>query len=289
VHAIAADKTLIGVLAGSESAVIWTPRSEAYLYGSATPVLDMVSAGITVCLSPDWVISGSMNLLRELRCAHHASAVQFDGLLSDATLLDMCTRTAAKVAQVDDQIGALAVGKLADFSLYWAPEATSTPVTYMVNNATVADVALVVVDGRVLYGDSHLMNAFYPSSATRPLSVCCTSKRLFWEPQRWGITEDSIDAVYAAMQHAHGAANVYPIAFDDCVAPPPGEPTCEYINPPPPLNERCASNSDCANGGLCDQVSQRCQCCLSFTGPFCTERSLKCSQCDQRRRRRSAE
>ena len=49
--------------------LIWSPRSNVALYGDTAPVTLYDRMGVNIGLGTDWLISGSMNMLRELACA----------------------------------------------------------------------------------------------------------------------------------------------------------------------------------------------------------------------------
>ena len=49
--------------------LIWSPRSNVRLYGDTARVTVAARLGVRIALGTDWMPSGSMNLLRELRCA----------------------------------------------------------------------------------------------------------------------------------------------------------------------------------------------------------------------------
>ena len=58
-------------------------------------------------MGTDWIVTGSMNMLRELRCADAFNRDYLDGRLSQQQLWAMATSNAANLAQVQDGIRAL--------------------------------------------------------------------------------------------------------------------------------------------------------------------------------------
>jgi cytosine/adenosine deaminase-related metal-dependent hydrolase len=54
---------------GLGAKLVWSPLSNLLLYGHTTNVYDALAKGVTVSLSTDWTVSGSNNLLDELKVA----------------------------------------------------------------------------------------------------------------------------------------------------------------------------------------------------------------------------
>ena len=80
--------------------------------------------------------------------------------LDSQTLIEMATLGAAKVLRMDDKIGSLDVGKRADIvaidlsGSYQTP--TIDPVSALLGSASNGDVAMTMVDGRILYENGRL-------------------------------------------------------------------------------------------------------------------------------------
>src|SRR5262245_11722388 len=56
-------------MAATGTALVWSPRSNLELYGATADVNAALDAGVEVALAPDWAISGSGNMLDELKTA----------------------------------------------------------------------------------------------------------------------------------------------------------------------------------------------------------------------------
>ena len=75
--------------------------------------------------------------------------------LDSQTLLEMATLRAAKVLRLDDKIGSLEIGKLADIiaidlsGSHQTP--TTDPVTALLGSASNSDVVMTMVNGNILY------------------------------------------------------------------------------------------------------------------------------------------
>src|SRR5258706_7487345 len=90
--------------------LVGTPRSTIRLYGDTAVVAEAARLGVQISLGTDWALSGSINMLRELRCADDWNRVYLDKYFSDEQLWLMATQNAAAATAVDDVIGTLNAG-----------------------------------------------------------------------------------------------------------------------------------------------------------------------------------
>ena len=101
--------------------------------------------------------------------------------ITSADLIAMATSTPAKISRVDNQIGALTPGKLADFVVINTvvdPKA-QRPLDAVVNS-TAANMALVVVGGQPLYGDTSLLAQMWPTGTKLDeMTVCGVKKAIY--------------------------------------------------------------------------------------------------------------
>jgi hypothetical protein len=126
-------------------------------------------------------------------------------ILTSDELIMMATATAAKIARLDDQIGSLEPGKQADLLVLSVKIDGSllTPLNPVVK-AGPADVALVVVGGRPLYGDPAILAQLLPAgSQLEPMKVCGAQKAVYLgqsgaAARGWSL-RDVIDTLNAAL------------------------------------------------------------------------------------------
>jgi cytosine/adenosine deaminase-related metal-dependent hydrolase len=157
VHGTALGTAEFQTMAAHDMALVWSPRSNTFLYNDTTHVELAVAAGVRkIALAPDWAIGGSANLLDELRYAKAIDAGRLNNVLGDHRLFDMVTIDAARAIGLDAYIGSLEVGKRADIMVI--PGDASAPYSALLA-AHPGDVRLVLVDGRALYGDAALAAA----------------------------------------------------------------------------------------------------------------------------------
>jgi large repetitive protein len=213
IHGVGLFAQDYATMASNSVGLVWSPRSNISLYGDTARVEIADRAGVNISLGTDWMPSGSMNLLRELKCADSFNTTYMNSYFSDKKLWAMVTSNAASVAKMDDVIGQLGVGKVADISIFAAHGKTYRAVI----DANPADVALVMRGGKVLYGDDNLVGTL--ATQCDQIDVCNTMKQV--------CLTTEVGKNYQALMTAAGA--VYP-AFS-CDPTPMNEPTCTPSRP----------------------------------------------------------
>lgn len=154
--------------------LIWSPRCNITLHGQTVRIDLLKQVGgppITVALGADWSLNGSTNLLDELAFADAHNAAEMGGVLTDADLVDMVTINAAKVLAVDQQLGSIEVGKMADLIILSGD--SSDPHRALVQ-ARPANIMMTMVGGVVLYG-APVLQPIMPSGC-EPIAICGQSR-----------------------------------------------------------------------------------------------------------------
>lgn len=202
------------VLAQNGTAHIWSPRTNIALYGNTAPVTLFHTLGVLVGMGTDWTVSGSMNMLRELKCADHLNAVHYGGFFSARDLWRMATINNATALRLAELVGSLSVGKFADIAIFNGFGYEDDPYQAVVD-ATAGDVALVLRGGLPLYGDTGIM-AVVPNgqAGCGPIGeVCGTEKNACIERETglgWAAFSSQNDSSYGLF----------------FCGTPAGEPTC---------------------------------------------------------------
>ncbi len=173
-HGISLNATELALMATKGVGLIWSPRSNLRLYGDTAVVPVASRLGVEVALGTDWAPSGSMTMLRELRCAASFNTTYWNGALTDQQLFAMATSNAASLAAMDDVIGALAPGRIADVVIFDGRARTGYRA---VLDAESTDVMLVLRGGQPLFGEGELMTAIAPAGC-EALDVCGSNRRL---------------------------------------------------------------------------------------------------------------
>jgi hypothetical protein len=176
VHGTAFDATEFTQMAGAGMKLVWSPKSNVFLYGATAKIDVALASGVQIiALGPDWSIGGSVNLLDEMAFADAWDDNHMGNVLTPERIFRMVTLDAAKALGWDSLLGSLEVGKRADIAVVAGDP--GDPYGSLVKLRP-AQVQLVMVDGRPLYGDAGLQAAGPPVPGCETISVCNTSKFL---------------------------------------------------------------------------------------------------------------
>jgi len=179
VHGTALGDAEFTVMAAHQMSLVWSPRSNVFLYGGGTDLTKTtniplaLSKGLNVALAPDWSIGGSQNLLDELRFANHVDDTIWGDVLTPKMLTEMVTTNAARVLGLQDVIGSIEVGKKADLMVIGGDRCSPYDALLA---ASPSDVRLVVVGGTVLYGDAALQALGPAVPGCEAMDVCGANK-----------------------------------------------------------------------------------------------------------------
>lgn len=196
VHGTALGDADMQLLADHGMSLVWSPRSNMFLYGQTTNIPLARAKGINVALAPDWSIGGSQNMLDELRFADRVDNTQWGNVLSAQDLFKMATVNAARALGVDDVLGEIAVGKKADLMVI--PGDATDPYGALLR-AHPSDVRLVMVGGTALYGDLAVAPLAPPAPAYETLDICGAQK-FASVAQANGTASDKLGQTFAEIQ-----------------------------------------------------------------------------------------
>jgi hypothetical protein len=168
IHGISLGLADFQAMAATGTALVWSPRSNLELYGTTANIMAALDAGVEIALAPDWAISGSSNMLDELKTAANWNREQLGGRLSNRQLVDMVTSVAARAVGVDDEVGAIRPGLRADLLII---EGRSDDAPKSIVEANADDVQLVVIGGVPMYGVRNLMERFWSRTELEAISI----------------------------------------------------------------------------------------------------------------------
>lgn len=139
-------------------AVVWSPFSNLWLYGTTTDVGAAAAQGVSVCLGSDWGPSGTKNVQGEIKVARIVSDRLGLGLTDRALVAMLTTNPGDALARCwKKPIGRLVPGAFADLTVLRSRG--SSPVWTQIVASTERDVRLVVCHGIARYGDADVMAA----------------------------------------------------------------------------------------------------------------------------------
>ncbi|WP_181373197.1 amidohydrolase family protein [Massilia glaciei] len=171
VHGTALRAEDFQVMGEKKAGLVWSPRSNDELYGESSNIAAALQQNVAVAIAPDWSPTGSAGMLQEIGYAGR----RYKNVTPEQ-LIAMGTSAPARMARLDDRIGALAPGLMADFIVLHGDK--DKPHLAAVR-ATPADVQLVVVGGRPMYGDAPVMARLLPGVKLESLVVCGAKKSLY--------------------------------------------------------------------------------------------------------------
>ncbi len=163
-HACGATPEDITLLAKYGASVAHCPKTYMKLAMDIAPVVDLRAAGVPVGIGTDGAVSNNtMNLwevLRIMALAQKEITREAEALSLSETLY-IATRGSAKALGMENEIGTLAPGYLADIALIDLSGLHHQPVhnvaANLVYNMETADVRTVLVNGRVVMRDRQLL------------------------------------------------------------------------------------------------------------------------------------
>ncbi|CAN5694189.1 hypothetical protein BH11MYX2_BH11MYX2_28030 [soil metagenome] len=174
-HGVAFTATEFQLMGEAGMKLTWSPQSNVSLYGATADIPTALAAGVTVALGPDWSMGGSQNMLDEMRFADAWDDAHWSNQLAPRDLVTMATEHGAQVLALNDRLGTLAVGKLADIAVFSGDSAHPYDAILA---AKPKQVELVMVGGVVLYGDVVLAAAGPASPGCETIDICGASKFL---------------------------------------------------------------------------------------------------------------
>jgi len=181
IHGVALHAPEFQQMHDAQVGLIWSPRSNIALYGDTTDVRAAKQAGLTMAVSPDWSPTGSDGMLQELKYAATWNAGQSPPVFTDAELVAMATSNPAKLAKLDNLIGALAPGHMADLLVVKSNDKDAYKALL---HANPGDVQLVMIGGMPAYGNPELMKKLAPAADLEDLPVCGVSKALDFQSEK---------------------------------------------------------------------------------------------------------
>nr|WP_276603317.1 amidohydrolase family protein [Nannocystis pusilla] len=215
IHAIGLTAEDSATIHPDRARVVWSPRSNVVLYGNTAQVTVLDNLGVPLALGTDWVASGSMNMLRELRCADELNTTYYDNHFSDRDLWAMATLNSALATGSESAIGLLRPGYAGDIAVFDGAELERHAA---VVRGELPGVVLVMRGGLPLYGDTAVMAGFNGMTC-EDLDVCGRAKTACVSGDTGGVT-------YAQMKAA--IETTYPLFF---CGTPDDEPTCVPSRP----------------------------------------------------------
>ena len=157
IHCIAFSDEDIKKVAKAGASVSWCGFSNMFMFNVTAKIKKMLKAGVNVTIGTDSSATGSANLLAELKYDRELYRKMYGEDLGAKTMFEMITINAAKAFWMQDRIGTLETGKLADILVLKAGK--DDPYENLVE-ASMEDIELLVLEGTPIYGELRFLDIF---------------------------------------------------------------------------------------------------------------------------------
>lgn len=162
-HNIDLNAADIAACVESGNSIVHNPSAIMSVIGRC-PVPELIDAGVTVAIGSDGAAPDrGYDMFRHMfQCMHyHRRHFRDSQVIPHGKALEMVTIDAAKAMSIDDQLGSLEVGKLADIILVdlFKPHMMpmNMPIFRITSFANAADVSMTIVGGKILMEDRKVL------------------------------------------------------------------------------------------------------------------------------------
>jgi len=157
VHCIAMSDEDIKKAAKAGASVSICPTSNMLMFNVTAKIRKMIKAGLNITLGTDSSASGSANLMEEIRNLRKLYRNMYGEDLEPKKIFEMVTINSAKAFWMQDQIGSLEEGKLADIMVL---KAKGDDPYENLAGASMNDIELLVLAGKPIYGEIRFLDIF---------------------------------------------------------------------------------------------------------------------------------
>jgi hypothetical protein len=159
--------------------MVWSPMSNLLLYGATSRVKSAREHGVRIGIGSDWAVSGSKNLLGELKVARLASDDLGTGF-SDRDIVAMATRDAAAILGWQQALGSIRPGARAD--LIVLDSTPDDPYRALVR-AVETSLTLVMINGVPRFGTPSLLTRLGVTADGERLTVGGRQRMVYLEQE----------------------------------------------------------------------------------------------------------
>jgi cytosine/adenosine deaminase-related metal-dependent hydrolase len=155
VHCIGFSDRDIEKIAKAGASVSWCAFSNMFMFNVTCKIRKMIQAGVNVTIGTDSSATGSANLLAEIKFGRELYRKLYGEDLAAEQIFKMVTINAAKAFRMQDRIGSLEKGKLADILVLKGKE--NDPYENLVH-AGMEDIELLCLAGKPIYGEKRFID-----------------------------------------------------------------------------------------------------------------------------------
>jgi cytosine/adenosine deaminase-related metal-dependent hydrolase len=155
VHCIAFSDADIEKVAKAGASVSWCAASNMFMFNVTCKIRKLLKAGVNVTIGTDSSATGSCNFLEEIHYARELYRRMYGEDLPAKTLFEMVTVNAAKAFWMQDRLGTLDEGKLADILVLKGQK--DDPYENLAS-ASMRDIELLTLAGKPIYGELRFLD-----------------------------------------------------------------------------------------------------------------------------------
>ncbi|MDR2304027.1 MAG: amidohydrolase family protein [Treponema sp.] len=157
IHCIGFSDEDIKKVAKAGASVSWCGFSNMFMFNVTCKIRKMLKAGINLTIGTDSSATGSANLLAEMKYDRDLYRRLYGEDLSAETMFEMVTANAARAFWMQDRIGVLEKGKLADILVVKGKH--DDPYENLLCSS-MEDIELLAVGGLPIYGEFRFLDLF---------------------------------------------------------------------------------------------------------------------------------
>ncbi len=164
-HCIWLQEEEMKLLADTGTRVVHCPSSNLKLASGIAKIPELLSMGVEVSLGADGApCNNNLDIFQEMRSAAliHKARLLDPTIMPAETVFEMATLGGARAMGMEDKLGSLEVGKLADIAildtrvLHMAPNNEGNIISQLVYSARSSDVVATIIDGRIVMEEREL-------------------------------------------------------------------------------------------------------------------------------------
>jgi cytosine/adenosine deaminase-related metal-dependent hydrolase len=150
VHCIGFSDDDIKKVARAGASISWCAASNMFMFNVTCKIRKLLQAGVNVTIGTDSSATGSYNFFAEIQYGRELYRKMYGEDLPAGTIFEMVTRNAAKAFWMEDSIGTLDEGKLADILVLKGRK--DDPYENLAS-ASMEDIELLTIEGKPIYGE----------------------------------------------------------------------------------------------------------------------------------------
>ena len=157
IHCISFSDEDIKKIAKAGASISLCPSSNMLMFNVTAKIRKMLNAGVNLTLGTDSSATGPANLLEEMRTIRQLYQKMYGEDLSAKKIFEMVTVNSAKAFWMQDRIGSLDEGKLADILVM---KARVDDAYENLASSSMEDIELLVLEGKPIYGKKCFLDIF---------------------------------------------------------------------------------------------------------------------------------